>query len=79
MTLAQLKAQREALQSARLNGVLTVRAGDKWVTYKSDAELQSAPHDLDSKIALAEGRPRANSVTTIFDIRLISYVDALQP
>ncbi len=79
MTLAQLKAQREALQSARFNGVLTVRAGDKFVTYKSDAELQSALHDLDREIALAEGRPRANSVKTIFDISLTSYVDALQP
>ncbi|MCK2097712.1 phage head-tail joining protein [Thauera aromatica] len=42
MTLEQLKAQREALQAACFNGVLTVKAGDKWVTYKSDAELQSA-------------------------------------
>jgi hypothetical protein len=79
MTLEQVKAQREALQSARFDGVLTVRAGDKCVTYKSDAELQSAPHDLDREIALAEGRPRANSVKTIFDISLTSYVDALQP
>ena len=47
MTLEQLKAQREALQAARFNGVLTVKAGDKWVTYKSDAELQSALGDLD--------------------------------
>jgi hypothetical protein len=39
MTLEQLKAQREALKAARFNGVLTVKAGDKWVTYKSDAEL----------------------------------------
>lgn len=31
MTLEQLKAQREALQSARYNGVLTIKAGDKWV------------------------------------------------
>lgn len=29
MTLEQLKTQREALQAARFNGVLTVRAGDK--------------------------------------------------
>jgi hypothetical protein len=64
MTLAQLKAQREALQSARFDGVLTVRAGDKWVTYKSDAELQSALHDLDREIAQAEGRPRARRIRT---------------
>jgi len=41
MTLEQLKAQREALQAARFNGVLTVRAGDKLVTYKSDADLRA--------------------------------------
>ena len=51
MTLDQLKAQREALQSARFNGVLTVKAGDKWVTYKSDAELQAALSDLEREIA----------------------------
>ena len=51
MTLDQLKAQREALQAARFNGVLTVKAGDKWVTYKSDAELQSALGDLEREIA----------------------------
>lgn len=62
MTLEQLKAQREALQTARFNGVLTVKAGDKWVTYKSDAELQSALHDLDREIAQQEGRPRARRI-----------------
>ena len=64
MTLEQLKAQREALQAGRFNGVLTVRAGDKRVTYKADAELQSALHDLDREIALAEGRPRARRIRT---------------
>ena len=62
MTLEQLKAQREALQAARFSGVLTVKAGDKWVTYKSDAELQSALHDLDREIAQQEGRPRARRI-----------------
>jgi hypothetical protein len=64
MTLDQLKAQREALQAARFNGALTVRAGDKWVTYKSDAELQSALYDLEREIAKAEGRPHARRIRT---------------
>ena len=38
MTLDQLKTLRDALQAARYNGVLTIKAGDKWVTYRSDAE-----------------------------------------
>ena len=65
MTLEQLKTQREALLSARFNGVLTVKAGDKWVTYKSDAELQSALGDLDREIAKLEGRPHARRIRTL--------------
>ncbi|MDD3676897.1 phage head-tail joining protein [Thauera propionica] len=64
MTLEQLKAQREALKSARFNGVLTLKAGDKWITYKSDAELQSALSDLEREIAQAEGHPRARRIRT---------------
>jgi len=64
MTLEQLKAQREALQAARFNGVLTVKAGDKWLTYKSYAELQSALHDLDHEIAKTQGRARARRIRT---------------
>ena len=62
--LARFTAAREALQAARFNGVLTVKAGDKWVTYKSDAELQSALHDLDREIAQQEGRPPARRIRT---------------
>lgn len=64
MTLEQLKVQREALQAARFNGVLTVRAGDKWVTYKSDAEQQSALREIDREIARLECRPRARHIRT---------------
>jgi len=64
MTLEQLKTQREALQAARFNGVLTVRAGDKLVTYKSDADLRAAMGDLEQEIAKAEGRVRARSIRT---------------
>lgn len=65
MTLEQLKSQREALQTARFNGVLTIKAGDKLVTYKSDAELQAALADMDREIARQEGRPRARSIRTV--------------
>jgi len=64
MTIEQLKAQREALKAARFNGVLTVKAGDKWITYKSDAEIQSALSDLEREIDKAEGRPRARRIRT---------------
>ena len=57
MTLEQLKAQQEVLQAARFNGVLTVKAGDKTVTYKSNVEIQAALSDLEREIARLQGRP----------------------
>ena len=65
MTREQLKAQREALQAARFNGVLTVKAGDKTVTYKSNTEIQAALSDLEREIARLQGRPRARRIRTV--------------
>lgn len=65
MTLEQLKAQREALQAARFSGVLTVKAGDKTVTYKSNVEIQAALSDLEREIARLQGRPRARRIRTV--------------
>ena len=65
MTLEQLKTQREALQAARFNGVLTVKAGDKTVTYKSNVEIQAALSDLECEIARLQGRPRARRIRTV--------------
>lgn len=65
MTLEQLKTQREALQAARFNGVLTVKAGDKTVTYKSNIEIQAALSDLEREIARLQGRPRARRIRTV--------------
>ena len=65
MTLEQLKTQREALQAARFNGVLTVKAGDKTVTYKSNIEIQAALSDLEREIARLHGRPQARRIRTV--------------
>ena len=65
MTLEQLKAQQEVLQAARFNGVLTVKAGDKTVTYKSNIEIQAALSDLEREIARLQGRPRARRIRTV--------------
>ena len=65
MTLEQLKAQQEALQAARFNGVLTVKAGDKTVTYKSNVEIRVALSDLEREIARLQGRPRARRIRTV--------------
>lgn len=62
MTIEELKAQLDALRAARYSGMLTVKAGDKWLTYKSDAEMQAAIHDLEREIANAEGRRPARRI-----------------
>ena len=62
MTIEELKAQLDALRAARYSGMLTVKAGDKWLTYKSDAEMQAAIHDLEREIANAEGRRSARRI-----------------
>ena len=62
MTLEQLRAQREALQAARLSGVFQIKAGDKWITYRSDKEIQAALADVDREIARMEGRPRPRRI-----------------
>ena len=64
MTLEQLQQQCEALRTARYQGVLTVRAGDKWVTYKSDAEMRAALAAIDREIAVLQGRPRRRRLLT---------------
>jgi len=65
MTLDQLKALHEALLSARYNGVLSIKAGDKWITYKSDAELRAALSSLEREIGQLSGKPRARSIRTV--------------
>ena len=62
--LAQLIAQRDALQSARYSGALQIRAGDKWISYKSDAELRRALADIEQQIAKAQGRRRSSLIRT---------------
>ena len=58
MDLADLIAQRDALQSARYSGAMRIRAGDKWLDYKSDAEMRRALDDLNDQIAAAQGHRR---------------------
>ncbi|MEW5890352.1 MAG: hypothetical protein AB1768_15225 [Pseudomonadota bacterium] len=62
MDLQTLKRLRDELLSARMSGVLTVKAGEQQVTYRSDAELCAALADLEARIAAAEGRPAVRRV-----------------
>ena len=64
MELTQLRAQRDTLRAARYSGVLTVRAGDKWVTYRSDKELVAALNAIEKEIASLEGRQRTKRLLT---------------
>lgn len=65
MTLDQLKKQRDALMTARFQGVLTVRAGDKWVTYRSDAELADALTAIEREIKRAQGQNNPRRIRTV--------------
>ncbi|MDR1947261.1 MAG: hypothetical protein LBQ51_08885 [Desulfovibrio sp.] len=64
MTLEELQNMRDTLRAARYNGALTVRAGDKWVTYKSDKEMAAALDALEREIAEKSGKRRKKRVLT---------------
>jgi len=64
MELKKLKNQRDALLQALYQGVLTVKAGDKSVTYKSNKEMRDALALLDEEIALLEGRGKIKRILT---------------
>ena len=61
-TLAELKSRRDSLDAALASGVLTLREGDKQVTYRSLAEMAGALADLDAQIAAAEGTTRTRRI-----------------
>lgn len=64
MDIQELRSQRDSLRAARYQGVLLVRAGDKWVTYKSDREMASALAALERDIAALECRKRRRALYT---------------
>jgi hypothetical protein len=64
MTLEELQNMRDTLRAARYNGALTVRAGDKWVTYKSDKEMATALDALEREIAAKTGKRGKKRVLT---------------
>ena len=64
MTLQKLEIQRDALLQAMYQGVLTVKAGDKSVTYKSNKEMRDALALLDEEIAVLEGRGKIKRILT---------------
>lgn len=60
MNLNELRAARDELQSARFDGVRTVRFGEDNVEYKSDSEMATALAAIEAEIAKLErgARPR---------------------
>ena len=64
MTHQQLKVQRDALFQALCQGILTVKAGDKTVTYKSNKEMRDALALLDEEIANLEGKGKVKRILT---------------
>ncbi len=64
MKLEKLKNQHDALFQALCQGVLTVKAGDKSVTYKSNKEMRDALALLDEEISILEGRGKIKRILT---------------
>jgi hypothetical protein len=60
----ELITLRDTLRAARYNGALTVRAGDKWVTYKSDKEMATALDALERELAAITGKKRKKCMLT---------------
>ncbi len=64
MTPDRLAAWREALLEARFRGVLTVKAGDKSITSRNDAELAAAIAAVEAETARTSGRRRPRFLAT---------------
>jgi len=56
VTVADLRARRDALSAQRSSGVARVSYDGKSVEYRSVAEIDRALEALDREIAAAEGR-----------------------
>lgn len=54
-TLAELETRRDALQKAMDSGVLSLREGDKLVTYRNTLDMRGALADLERRITAANG------------------------
>lgn len=61
-TLAELQAQKAALEAARFGGLLTVQSEEERITYKSDAEMAAAIAAIDRQIVALSGTGRVTTV-----------------
>ena len=64
MTLEEMKAQLDALLTARFRGVRTVEIDGRRVTYASDTEMAAATTDLERRIAAAQKGGRKRRILT---------------
>ena len=53
-SVTDLQARLDALRATRATGQLKVEYADRRITYKSDAEMAAAIHDLERQIATAQ-------------------------
>ena len=56
MTMTDFRIQRDALLQALYHGILTVKAGDKSVTFKLIKQMRNAHAMLDKEISALEYR-----------------------
>ena len=60
----ELLSKRDKLLDAIYQGVLTVKAGDKTVTYKSNREMRDALARIEEEIAALEGKIKVKRILT---------------
>lgn len=60
----ELLSKRDKLRDAIYQGVLTVKAGDKTVTYKSNREMRDALARIEEEISAMEGKRKVKRILT---------------
>lgn len=61
-TLTEMQTDLDELRRAAASGALSIRHGEKSVTYRSMAELQVAISNLEQEMAAANGTKRKKQV-----------------
>jgi len=63
VTLNDLIAKRDALETARFEGVTSVTYDGRHIQYRSDAEMATAIADLNRRIAACNGQRPVSMIT----------------
>ena len=68
-SLSDMQARREKLAAAIDSGALSIRHGEKTITYRSQTEMERALYRLDKDIAVAAGAKKPTKQLRIYTRR----------